>query len=59
MGGVVAVSSHARSVASLEMMVGLMYLAAVVSRLFGFTTHTAKPVEAKTGAKPHDGPKPP
>ena len=48
MGGVVAVSSHARSVASLEMMAGLMYLAAVVSRLIGFTTHGAKPVQQPT-----------
>lgn len=37
MGNVVAVSSHARAIASLEMMVGLMYLAAVVARLIGFT----------------------
>lgn len=37
MGSVVAVSSHARSIASIEMMVGLMYLAAVVTRLIGFT----------------------
>lgn len=37
MGNVVAVSSHARALASLEMMVGLMYLAAVVARVIGFT----------------------
>jgi hypothetical protein len=37
MGSVVAISSHARAIASLEMMVGLMYLAAVVARLIGFT----------------------
>jgi hypothetical protein len=42
MGNVVAVSAHARSLASIEMMVGLMYLAAVVSRLIGFTTHPKK-----------------
>jgi hypothetical protein len=42
MGNVVAVSAHARSLASIEMMVGLMYLAAVVSRLIGFTTQTKK-----------------
>lgn len=41
MGSVVAVSSHARALASIEMMVGLMYLAAVVTRLIGFTTHPA------------------
>lgn len=37
MGNVVAVSAHARALASVEMMAGLMYLAAVVSRLIGFT----------------------
>jgi len=37
MGSVVAISAHARAIASLEMMVGLMYLAAVVARLIGFT----------------------
>lgn len=37
MGTVVAVSPIARALASLEMMVGLMYLAAVVARLIGFT----------------------
>ncbi len=37
MGNVVAISAHARAIASLEMMVGLMYLAAVVARLIGFT----------------------
>ena len=37
MGNVVAVSSHARAIASIEMMAGLMYLAAVVTRLIGFT----------------------
>jgi len=40
MGSIVAVSSHARAVASLEMMVGVMYLAAVVTRLIAFTTQT-------------------
>jgi hypothetical protein len=39
MGSVVAVSSHARAIASLEMMAGVMYLAAVVTRLIGFTMH--------------------
>jgi hypothetical protein len=38
MGSVVAISAHARALASIEMMVGLMYLAAVVTRLIGFTT---------------------
>ncbi|HVK93790.1 MAG TPA: ion channel [Noviherbaspirillum sp.] len=42
MGNVVAVSSHARALASVEMMVGLMYLAAVVARLIGFTVHPKK-----------------
>ena len=37
MGNIVAVSSHARALASLEMMTGLMYLATVVTRLVGFT----------------------
>lgn len=42
MGNVVAVSSHARALASVEMMVGLMYLAAVVARLIGLTVHPKK-----------------
>ena len=42
MGNVVAVSPHARALASVEMMVGLMYLAAVVARLIGFTVHPKK-----------------
>lgn len=42
MGNVVAVSPHARALASVEMMVGLMYLAAVVARLIGFTVHPRK-----------------
>lgn len=37
MGNVVAVSSHARAIASVEMMTGVMYLATVVARLIGFT----------------------
>jgi hypothetical protein len=40
MGSVVAVSPHARAIASLEMMVGVMYLAGVVTRLIAFTTQT-------------------
>jgi hypothetical protein len=43
MGNIVAVSSHARSLASIEMLTGLMYLAAVVTRLIGFTMPSAKP----------------
>lgn len=39
MGSVVAVSPHARAIASIEMMVGVMYLATVVARLIGFTIH--------------------
>ena len=42
MGNVVAVSPHARALASVEMMVGLMYLAAAVARLIGFTVHPKK-----------------
>lgn len=42
MGNVVAVSKHARSVASIEMMTGLMYLATVVTRLIGFTMHPSR-----------------
>jgi hypothetical protein len=38
MGSVVAVSPHARAIASVEMMVGVMYLAGVVTRLISFTT---------------------
>ncbi len=40
MGTIVAISSHARAIASLEMMVGVMYLAGVVTRLIAFTTQT-------------------
>jgi hypothetical protein len=43
MGNIVAVSAHARSLASIEMLTGLMYLAAVVTRLIGFTMPSAKP----------------
>jgi hypothetical protein len=42
MGNIVAVSSHARSLASIEMMLGLMYLATVVTRLVGFTMPSAR-----------------
>jgi hypothetical protein len=48
MGNVVAVSAHARSLASIEMMAGLMYLAAVVSRLIGFTTYPRRQADKKT-----------
>jgi Ion channel len=36
-GDVIPLTTHARSLASLEMFVGVMYLAAVVSRLIGLT----------------------
>ena len=36
-GDVIPLTSHARAVASVEMFVGQMYLAAVVARLIGFT----------------------
>lgn len=49
MGNVVAVSSHARSLASIEMMTGLMYLATVVTRLIGFTM-----LSMKSGSKKKD-----
>lgn len=39
MGSIVAVSPHARALASLEMMAGVMYLTTVVARLIGFTVH--------------------
>lgn len=37
-GDVIPLTPHARALASLEMLVGVMYLAAVVARLIGFTT---------------------
>ena len=36
-GDVIPLTAHARALASVEMFVGLIYLAAVVSRLIGFT----------------------
>jgi hypothetical protein len=42
MGSVVAVSPHARAIASVEMMVGVLYLAGVVTRLISFTTRSAE-----------------
>jgi hypothetical protein len=36
-GDVIPLTAHARALASVEMFVGLMYLAAVVARLIGFT----------------------
>jgi hypothetical protein len=42
-GDVIPLTSHARAVASVEMLVGLMYLAAVVARLIGFTLQPGKP----------------
>ncbi|WP_194724716.1 ion channel [Noviherbaspirillum malthae] len=47
MGNIVAVSSHARSLASIEMLAGLMYLAAVVTRLIGFTMPSANALPGK------------
>lgn len=41
-GDVIPLTPHARAVASVEMLVGLMYLAAVVSRLIGFTLQSNK-----------------
>jgi len=37
-GDVIPLTTHARAVCSIEMLVGVMYLAAVVARLIGFTT---------------------
>lgn len=37
-GDVIPLTVHARALCSVEMLVGLMYLAAVVARLIGFTT---------------------
>ena len=37
-GDVIPLTTHARALCSIEMLVGLMYLAAVVARLIGFTT---------------------
>jgi hypothetical protein len=54
MGNIVAVSSHARSLASLEMLAGLMYLTAVVTRLIGFTMPSAKPTLKKKEKEPGD-----
>jgi hypothetical protein len=36
-GDIIPLSTHARMLAAVEMFVGLMYLAAVVSRLIGLT----------------------
>ena len=41
-GDVIPLTSHARAIASVEMLVGLMYLAAVVARLIGFTLQSNK-----------------
>lgn len=41
-GDVIPLTSLARAVASIEMLVGLMYLAAVVARLIGFTLQSNK-----------------
>lgn len=42
MGNIVAMSAYARAVASIAMVVGVLYLATVVARLIGFTTHPKK-----------------
>lgn len=39
-GDVIPLTSHARAVASIEMFTGLIYLAAVVARLIGFTVQS-------------------
>jgi hypothetical protein len=44
-GDVIPITVHARAVASLEMFVGVMYLALVVSRLIGLTINPS----AKSG----------
>ncbi len=41
-GDVIPLTAHARALASLEMFVGVMYLAAVVARLIGFTVQEKK-----------------
>ncbi|MDQ9170388.1 potassium channel family protein [Oxalobacteraceae bacterium R-40] len=41
-GDVIPLTPHARALASVEMFVGLMYLAAVVARLIGFTVQSHK-----------------
>jgi hypothetical protein len=41
-GDVIPLTAHARALASVEMFVGVMYLASVVARLIGFTLQTNK-----------------
>jgi hypothetical protein len=41
-GDVIPLTAHARALASVEMFVGVMYLAAVVARLIGFTVQEKK-----------------
>ncbi len=41
-GDVIPLTPHARAIASVEMLVGLMYLAAVVARLIGFTLQSGR-----------------
>ena len=41
-GDVIPLTPHARAVASIEMFVGLIYLAGVVARLIGLTMHSQK-----------------
>lgn len=42
-GDVIPLTVHARALASIEMFVGLMYLASVVARLIGLTMQPSKP----------------
>lgn len=51
-GDVIPLTVHARALCSIEMLVGLMYLAAVVARLIGFTTQ-ARIYKRNPGA-PHE-----
>lgn len=61
-GDVIPLTSHARALASVEMFVGLIYLAAVVARLIGFTMQTnppkAAPSEERAEAPPSTPPNP-
>ncbi|WP_020656826.1 ion channel [Massilia niastensis] len=49
-GDVIPLTVRARALASVEMLVGLMYLAAVVARLIGFSTQGKLP--ARRGSRP-------
>ncbi|WP_229455495.1 ion channel [Massilia sp. KIM] len=50
-GDVIPLTVHARALASVEMLVGLMYLASVVARLIGFTTRGRI---SRRGRRSHD-----